>query len=195
LVRRILGQRLFLTERAVAVCAVATAVDLDAGWVGAVARTGHLAPGFAVDVADGAAASPLRKEINLLVKLRHGYGDHVPEVLGDDVDGDEVDFIGGIAAIVAPTFDDIMRVDEAARGFDLDSPEFVAGVEDEVVALAVSPGPGDSEAEACGFGEESGFGSLAVGFTRRQADRVQFGDARNDSFATKKKAQPNGRAF
>ena len=40
---------------------------------------------------------------------------------------------------------------EGFGAFDLDAEGGVSGVEDEVVALAVSPGLGDGEAEAGGF--------------------------------------------
>ena len=47
-------------------------------------------------------------------------------------------------------------------GADLHAPEAVAGVEDEVVAVAVSPGLGDAEAEGDGFVHESQFGEFSA---------------------------------
>jgi len=97
-----------------------------------------------------------------------------PQILRDDIDSHEIDLAGGIAAIVASALDDIMRIDEAPSGLDLNSPELVAGVEDEVVALAVSPSPGDAEAKASGFGEECGFGGFAMRLARGEADGVNL---------------------
>jgi len=61
-------------------------------------------------------------------------------------------------------------------GLDLDAPEFLAGVEDEVVALAVSPGFGDAEAEAGNFGEECGLGGFATRLACSESDCVDFGN-------------------
>jgi len=48
----------------------------------------------------------------------------------------------------------------------LDLPAVVASVEDEVVAVALSPGLGHAETEAGGFVEDSGFGDLAAALGR-----------------------------
>ena len=139
-----------------------------------IARARQLAPGFAVDFADPAAGGSLRKEVELRVLFSDRYGDHVPEIFGDNVNHEEIDFSGGVAAIVASAFNRVVRVDKTHGGFDLDAPEFFAGVEDEVVALAVSPDTGDAEAELGGFGEESGFRGLAMRLTRGEADGMDF---------------------
>jgi len=94
--------------------------------------------------------------------------------LEDDVDGDEIDFTGSVAAIISSALDDVMGVHKAPGGFDLNSPEPVPRVENEIVALTVSPGLGDAETEAGGFGEEGGFGSFAVRFAGGEADGVNF---------------------
>ena len=67
-----------------------------------------------------------------------------------------------------------MGVDKTVRGLDLDAPKPVPGVDDEIVALAVSPGSGDAKAEAGGFGEKGGFGCLAMRLARGEADGVKF---------------------
>ena len=141
-----------------------------------IARARQLAPGFAVDFADAAAGGSLRKEVELRVLFSDRYGDHVPEIFGDNVNHEEIDFSGGIAAIIASALNHIMRVDKTHGGLDLNAPEFFARVEDEVVALAVSPDTGDAEAEAGGFGEESGFRGLAMRLTRGEADGMDFGN-------------------
>src|SRR5580698_8967274 len=106
----------------------------------------QLAPGFAVDFADSAARGSLRKEVELRVLFSDRYGDYIPQIFGDNINREEIDFAGGIAAIIASAFDHIMRVDKAHGGFDLNAPEAAAGVGDEVVALAVSPDTGDAKA-------------------------------------------------
>ena len=42
--------------------------------------------------------------------------------------------------------------------FDLHTPGAKAGVEDEIIALAVSPGLADGETQTGGFYDEGGFG-------------------------------------
>ncbi len=108
--------------------------------------------------------------------FRYGYRDYIPQIFGDNINREEIDFAGGIAAIIASALDHVMRVDKTHGGFDLNAPEAAAGVGDEVVALTVSPDAGDAEAEIGGFGEESGFGGLATRLTRGEADRMDFGN-------------------
>ena len=141
-----------------------------------IARASQLAPGFAVDFADAAARGSLGKEVNLRVLFRYRDRDYIPQIFRDNINREEIDFAGGVTAIIASAFDRVMRVDKAHGGFDLNAPEFFARVEDEVVALAVSPDTGDAEAESGGFGEESGFGGLAVRLARGEADGMDFGN-------------------
>ena len=141
-----------------------------------IARAGQLAPGFAVDLAYAAAGGSLRKEVNLIVLFSYRYGDYIPQIFGDNINREEIDFAGGIAAIIASALNHIMRVDKTHGGLDLNAPEFFARVEDEVVALAVSPDTGDAEAEAGGFGEESGFGGLAMRLACGEADGMDCGN-------------------
>jgi hypothetical protein len=49
-------------------------------------------------------------------------------------------------------------------GLDLHAPAAAVDLDDEVVAVALSPGLGDAEAERGGFVEESGFGDFAATF-------------------------------
>jgi hypothetical protein len=51
-------------------------------------------------------------------------------------------------------------------GADLHAPEAASGVEDEVVAVGVSPGLGDAEAKADGFSHKSKFGEFSAAFGR-----------------------------
>ena len=167
--------------------AFATAFNLDAGWIGAVARTGHLAPGFAVDLIDGAAVTALRIEINLRVQFRFAARHHVPEILRNDVGRDEVDLARGIAPVAASAVHDVVPVHKAP-GFNLHAPQLVSRVEDEVAGVTVSPNFGHSKTETGGFGEKVRF-RLAAGFTRREADGVKLGNAlaRNASLLAERK--------
>jgi hypothetical protein len=109
------------------------------------------------------------------VEAEHGsgcadfYGDYVPDVEFNYVGGYEVDvafgvdgaaFAGGVggAGFVGAGA-------EAVGAFDLHAEEMDFGlgavVEDEVVALAVSPGLADAEAAQRGLVEEGGFGALS----------------------------------
>ena len=141
-----------------------------------IAGTSQLTPGLAVDFRDPAAGGALRKEVKLRVLFNDRYRDYIPEIFRDNINRKEIDFAGGIAAIIASALDRIMRVDKKHGGFDLNAPEPAAGVGDEVVALAVSPDTGDAEAEIGGFGGESGFRGLAMRLTRGEADGMDFGN-------------------
>ena len=109
------------------------------------------------------------------VEAEHGlggadfYGDYVPDVQRDYVGGYEVDVAFGVdGAAVAYGVRRAGFVGigaEAVGAFDLDAEEVDFGlgaiVEDEVVALAVSPGLADGETALAGLVEESGFGTFA----------------------------------
>jgi len=155
---------------------LASAFEQDAARTGSVARASHLAPGLAINFADPAAACALRKEVDLRMQFRYGYRNHIPEVFGEDVGHDEIDFTAGVATIVAPTLDRIVRVRKTSCGFDLNTPKVVSGVEDEVVALALAPCFGNTEAQASGFGQKGGFDGFPTRFARGEADGVNFCD-------------------
>ena len=109
------------------------------------------------------------------VEAEHGlrgadfYRDYVPDIQRDYVGGYEVDVAFGVdGAAVAYGVRGAGFVGigaEAVGAFDLDAEEVDFGlgtvVEDEVVALAVSPGLADGEAALAGLVEESGFGTFA----------------------------------
>jgi hypothetical protein len=154
-----------------------SATEIDADEAGCtIARTGHLAPGFAIDFVGGTAPRAFRKEIELPMQFRHGDGHHIPQILGNDIDRNEIDFAHGVATAPPAALDHITVMDKVTGRFDLHSPELVAGIEDEIVALAISPGFGDTEAEAGSFGEEGGFGSFTPGLASREADGMKFGN-------------------
>lgn len=92
-------------------------------------------------------------------------GNDIPEIERDDVGDEEVDVATGVdgasfaGGVGSAGF--VCAGAERAGGFGLNADELASVVEDEVVALAVSPGLGDTEAEAGGFVEEGGFGALS----------------------------------
>ena len=98
---------------------------------------------------------------------------------GNDIGDDEVNFLGGVARVAGHVFDAVTGIGEPLSRLDLDAPESVSGVEDEVVALAVAPRLGGAEAESGGAGEERGFDSFADFLGGGKADGVNFG---NESF-------------
>ena len=87
--------------------------------------------------------------------------DDVPHVEGDDVGYEEVDLVGGVGnvALEGPVgVDDVSAIVDAASGLDLDAPEVLTGIEDEVIAAAVADGLGDSEAEMYSLEGEGNLG-------------------------------------
>ena len=108
------------------------------------------------------------------IKAEHGRGhagadgQHVPEVERDDVGDEEVDVLRTVnRAAFADRVSGASFISvgaETVGGFDLDAEETASVVEDEVVALGVSPGFGDAEAEFAGFVKEGGFGALSTAF-------------------------------
>jgi hypothetical protein len=92
-------------------------------------------------------------------------GDDVPDVLGDDVDGEEID-LAGLVVLVAAGLEaaDVSVAEAGDGGLDLHAQEAAAMVDGEVVAGGVSPGLGDVESVLGGAGHEAEFGPLATLF-------------------------------
>ena len=103
-----------------------------------------------------------------------GDGHDVPEIFGNDVGDEEVDLVAGVSGFPSSGLHAVAGFGVALGGFDLDAEESVAEVEDEVVALAVSPGLGDGKAEAGSFGEEGGFGNFSAAFAGGDADGLDL---------------------
>ncbi len=122
-------------------------------------------PGFAVGFEAHLFGFAVRIETKHGRGSAHFDGQDVPEVEGDDVGDEEVDVAAGVdGASFAGSVGGAGFVGAGAEGvggFGLNADELASVVEDEVVALAVSPGLGDAEAEAGGFVEEGGFGALS----------------------------------
>ena len=128
------------------------------GWF----RVGQQGPGFAVFFVAACALAVL-----CWIEREAGAGDErfdgddVPGVVGDDVGYEEVDLFGGVGDVAfgGPVgVDDVSAIMDAAGGFDLDAPEVLAGIEDEVVATAVADRLGNSESELYGFEGEGDLG-------------------------------------
>ena len=100
-------------------------------------------------------------------------GDDVPQIFGDDPGDEEIDFVASVGGLPSGGFDAIARLGVALGGFDLNAPEIaVSGVEEKVVALAVSPRLGDAEAQSGGFGEKGGLGGFSATLAGGEADSV-----------------------
>src|SRR5579864_9513312 len=84
-------------------------------------------------------------------------GDQVPDVLGDHVGGDEIDFVLGVNVDPTPATVRTDLVDTTvggASGLYLHPPQAAVPTQDEVKALAISVRLGDSEAQICGLARE-----------------------------------------
>jgi len=123
-------------------------------------------PGFAVFFPAGALAGDVGIEAQAGGAGEGVDGQDVPRVHGEDVGDQDVDVVGGVSDF-AFAVDAVDGLDVVAAGtedfgaFELHAPEAGAGVEDEVVALAVSPRLGDEEAEGVGLEHEGGFGEFS----------------------------------
>jgi len=107
-------------------------------------------------------------------------GNDVPDVQGNDVGYEEIDFGGGVGdAAGSGGFDAIAGFGVAGGGFDLDAEESVAEFDDGVVALAISPGETDGESEMGGAGEEGGFGGFSAALACRLGDSLDFDEVAN----------------
>ena len=101
-------------------------------------------------------------------------GDDVPDVFGDNVSDEEVDFFAGVGvAAGSGGFDAVAVVGVQGGGFDLDAEESVVEFDDGVVAVALSPGDADAEAQGGGAGEEGGFGGLSATLAGGLGDGVE----------------------
>src|SRR6185312_15729345 len=123
-------------------------------------------PGFAeaFEAASLLAAVGIEPEVFAIRKLD---GHDVPEIERDDVGDDGVHLAGGERdhgfLDVDVGVHGVSAMGLIFGGADLHAPEAAAGVEDEVVAVGVSPGLGDAEAEAVGLANEGGPGLFPGG--------------------------------
>ena len=114
---------------------------------------GHEAPGFAVFLEAGHPAAAGREHFHGACPGEEADGEHVPDVVVDNVADNELDVPRGVAtAVDVATGVEGVSVDSAGvGGLGLDAPGAMSVVEDEVVAIALSPGFGDGEAEGGGL--------------------------------------------
>jgi hypothetical protein len=108
--------------------------------------------------------------------------EHVPEIERHDVGDDAVNVVGGegdhFALYVDVGVDGVSAMALVGGGADLNSPEASAGVEDVVVAVAVSPGLGHTEAQADSFLHERQFGDLSATLGRESVALIGGGTSR-----------------
>ena len=130
----------------------------------AVLRTRHQAPGLAVFLVARHPPFARGKEFHRADGAEQRNRDHIPDVLRHDVADEEVNLAGGVgpALDVAAGMEGVSIFAVAVRRLHLHAPGTGAVVEDEIVAVALSPGLGDGEAEGGGFVEEGGFGDLSA---------------------------------
>jgi hypothetical protein len=109
-----------------------------------------------------------------------GFDGHdVPEVFGDDVGDEEIDFGGGVDGVAGSGgADAVASIGVAGGGFDLDAEKALAEGDDGVVAFTVSPGDADGEAEAGGAGEEGGLGGFSAALAGGSGDGMKGDDWR-----------------
>ena len=94
-------------------------------------------------------------------------GEYVPEIEGHDVGDEKVDVVGSVDRVVvaAASMEGVAAVlTSRVCGLNLDAVEVSAGLDDEIVRVAVAPGFGDAESEAGGFVKKGGFGEFAAAF-------------------------------
>jgi hypothetical protein len=133
------------------------------------------APGFAVLFEHGAGlAAGVGIEADAFALADGLDGDDVPDVFGDDVGDEEVDFFAGVdEAAGSGGFDAVAGLGVAGGGLDLDAKESAVEFDDGVVAIAVSPGNADAEAEMGGAGEEGGLGGFSATLAGGLGDGVE----------------------
>jgi hypothetical protein len=139
----------------------ARAVALHDSWLGF-----EEVPGFAVLFPAGALAGDVGIEAQAFAAYESFDGQDVPDVERQDVGDEDVDIFGGVDdfAFAVDAVDGLNVIAAGAEdfgAFELHAPKAGAGIEDAVVALAVSPGLGEVEAQGFGFEQEGGFGEFS----------------------------------
>lgn len=91
-------------------------------------------------------------------------GEDIPDIFGDDVDGEEVDLVAGVVRAAGLDCDDVSAALAGCGGLDLDAEETAVALRGDVVAGGVSPGLGGAESSLDDSGHEDEFGPLAAMF-------------------------------
>jgi hypothetical protein len=136
------------------------------------------APGFAEFFEAGALLAAVGIKPQVLAGGEGFDWDDVPDIEWNDVSDDGVYVFGrkcdhfvlhvdvGMHAVAA--------VGLILGGADLDAPEALAGIEDEVIALAIAPGLGHAKAQPGNLEHEGQLGALSASF-RRAGGRGLYG--------------------
>jgi hypothetical protein len=98
----------------------------------------------------------VRIDIQDLARCEYGQRENVPKVHRDDVGGHEIDFSRGVRPVAEASSLDLVRR-PTPGGLHLHSPETAFAMEDEVEAVAVSPGFGHAKTQADGLEQECEF--------------------------------------
>src|SRR6266404_5965761 len=116
---------------------------------------GEQPPGYAAALEARSLFAAVRIEPQIFARRESFDREHVPEIEGHDVGDDAIDVVGGegdhFALHVDIGMDGVAALALVGGGAHLHAPEASAGVEDVVVAVAVSPGLGHAETEADSF--------------------------------------------
>src|SRR3989454_10256420 len=111
-------------------------------------------PGFTVFFKTSAVALLCALGIKPNVYTIHNLGDghDVPGIVGDDVGGDEIDFLGGILNMAAPALgggsDSVFPAGGGKTRLKLNAEHAALPPDDEVVRFAVAIGVADCESQA-----------------------------------------------
>src|SRR5579864_9001044 len=123
-------------------------------------------PGFAVGFPAGTLAGDVGIETETGATGDGFDGQDIPGVNGNDVGYEDVNVFGGVGdfALAVDAIDGLDIVAAGAENFgalQLNAPEAGTGGNDEVIAFAVSPGLGDTEAQSFYLEHEGGFGDFS----------------------------------
>ena len=108
----------------------------------------------------------MRIQAQRLYGLECDWREDVPDILWDDVEDENVNFVVPVGFAGVGTGAKVIStggmVGDAVCGLDLHAQHAASDVNDKVVAVAVAPRLGDSEAERGGFAQEGGFSNLST---------------------------------
>lgn len=141
-------------------------------------------PGFAVSLE---AASGARLEPDAPGGGKCGYGEDVPDVLGSDVGGEQVDLAGGedaVGALAEHAGDLVAALDVAGDGTDLDTVQAGACIHNDIVLGVVPIGLGHSAAE--------GDGAVHKGELAQEPFMFEVGDDAHDEWPGAKAKKKRG---
>jgi hypothetical protein len=115
----------------------------------------------------------VRVDVQDLARSERGQRQNVPKVLGDDVAGDEINFVDGVWNVADARSLDAIRRPAPCR-LDLHPPQKMAAGEDEVEAVTVSPGFGHAETQADGLKKECDLGNFSAALEWKFVPALRF---------------------